>query len=492
MEYSILNNPVLKWWQRHTAWQTWMLASALPLLVTLCWLLSIKLFLPLQLILSLCCIVFFVRLILIKPQVSLFILLFFDFFVYMLSTDYVGLLPSKVVWLSDGIFFLLFFHVLFTAVRTGRWQRTVIDLPLLFFVGVIILSALMNHTEFLPTLLALRFYLKFPFFYLILVNLKFEPQTYQTYKNWFLGLVLLQVPVTIFEYVVLHWRIDDVGGTLGPGGTTQMGLMCLLAQCLCLTYVFEASKQRLKYLIYTVLLLIPAVLGSVNANFLFLMPLLGFICLRKLFTQNASRLLVMVPVLILALLGSLKLYTTLMPENTAALILSRPRAALEVIFSGNLDRSQSINRLVQIPSAVEQALSSPARFLLGQGPYEYAEMSKVVGTESQLRTFRFFSGIASIEITRTLLEIGILGIMALILLLGSIWLLIRRSIKAAVTEDQMLLGRSVELMWVFFILAGAYGLTWQMEHLAIPFWVWVASLSAGPAPPPEGSWASEA
>ena len=52
MEYNILNSSVLKWWQRHAAWQSWILTLALPLLVSLCWLLSIKIFLPLQLILG--------------------------------------------------------------------------------------------------------------------------------------------------------------------------------------------------------------------------------------------------------------------------------------------------------------------------------------------------------------------------------------------------------------------------------------------------------
>ena len=394
--------------------------------------------------------------------------------------------PRKVVWLSDGIFFLLFFHVILSAVRTGRWQRTVIDLPLLFFLAVIIMSAIANRNGLLPTLLGLRFYLKFPLFYLLLVNLRFEPRTFQTYQKWFLGLVFLQVPATIFEFFVLHWRIDDVGGTLGPGGTSQMGLMCVLAQCVFLACLFESSKHRFKYFVYTILLLIPAVLGSVNASFLFLIALLGFILVQKLFSRGALRLLLIIPCLALALWGSLKIYSEIMPENTAVMMLQNPRAVWEVMWSGNLNKGRSINRLVQIPSAFRQAWSSWERLWFGEGPYEYSEFSKVTGSESEFESEKFLSGIGYVQITRTLLELGLLGILASIWLMGSIWWLAWRYTRTAVGEDQFIRGRSVELMWVFFaVLATAYGPVWQMEHVAIPFWVWVASLSAIPTPQSE-------
>lgn len=485
MEYNILNNPVLKWWQRHQAWQNRILVLALPLLVTLCWLLSIKLMLPLQLILGFLLAVFCCRLILLKPQVGLFVLLFFDFFVYVLSDKYVGLLPQKVVWLSDGIFFLFFLHVIFAAVRTGRWRRTVIDLPLLFFLAAIILSALANHSGLLATMLGLRFYLKFPLFYVLLVNLQFEPRVFQTYQKWFLGLIFLQIPFTIFEFFVLKWRIDDVGGTLGPGGTSQMGLMCVLAQCVFLTYLFEGSKHRVRYFLYTVLLLIPAVLGSINASFLFLTLLLGFILVRKLFSRGALRMLVIIPGLVLALWGSLKIYSEIMPENTAVMMLQNPRAVWEVMFSGRLHKGRSINRLVQIPSAFQQAWSSKGKFWFGEGPYEYAEFSKVTASEDEFESEKFLSGIGYVQITRTLLELGMLGMVASIWLMGAVWWLAWRYCRTAATEDQFLRGRTVELMWVFFaVLATAYGPVWQVEHVAIPFWVWVASLSAVPTPQP--------
>jgi hypothetical protein len=418
--------------------------------------------------------------ILTNPKSALFILLIFDFFIYSLGNEFNHLLPPHITWFSDAILCLLFIAVIVMAIKRGYWKSTCIDAIVLITIATIIISAIVNHTDILSLILGLRFYLKFPLFYIFLINLDLSPQVYNTYKKWFLILVLLQIPFTIFEFFLLGWSADLVGGTLGRGATSQMGLSIVFGQCAFLIAALYSTRNRLRNLLLVVLLLIPPILGSVNGNFIFLIGLVGFLMMQQCLSRGGPRRLWIVLLLILPLLGGLKVYEKIDPDNLTALILENPGVYWDLMWTSDLNTGASFNRLVQIPASFRETSKNVGTFLVGDGPYSFSDKSKIIGDETQSRELQMETGIGINQITRTLLELGMLGLCTGVFLMGALWRLISRYIRQAAGEEEIVLGRTVQLMWVFFACIGiAYGPIWAIEHTAGFFWVWVASLTPG-------------
>ncbi|MGB0383309.1 MAG: hypothetical protein ACPGWR_00670 [Ardenticatenaceae bacterium] len=426
---------------------------------------------------------------LLKPELWLLIWLFFDFFIYNLSGNFLQLLPKAIQWFSDGIIVLLLSQVLIKrALNLEKVDsKTFIYFPVILFFSIITLSALVNQSDYGSFVLGLRFYLKFPLFYILLINLDLSVSFYNNYKKWFQFGVLLQFPFVAFEYFVLGWKGDFAGGTLGPGGTTHLGLMIALATCIFLAKVSVDQKRILLNLTWIGLLLLTNVLAGVNGNLLLLIVQISFLIFMFFIDSRISILrrlgLIVISLALLWVIISVgkSLFLAVFPGNSiAADILETPQIYWEQIVSAtesDLNAGLSFNRLIDARVAFKIVNRDRYLSFFGFGPYYFGE-SAVLSNDTAGRQLLLTLRLGSIQVSRTVLELGYLGIIASLMLMGAVWLEKRRYARQAITLSQIELDRTVNLMIITFIGMAFYGPVWITPHFAGPFWVWVASLRA--------------
>ncbi len=105
-------------------------------------------------------------------------------------------------------------------------------LVILIYVFFSVFSAMYNNISWIETLGYLAVYLRYPLFFILLINIDWEEKTTQKFVILFLVLIFLQFPEVLYRHYVLGITGDDISWSLGAWGTTNLGIYSIYASCI--------------------------------------------------------------------------------------------------------------------------------------------------------------------------------------------------------------------------------------------------------------------
>lgn len=160
--------------------------------------------------------------------------------------DELRVLPGPLRYLDDLLLVLLAARVVGDRLRSGtslaatRW-----DLPILVFLSVGLLSALVNQTPAVHTLAGLRAPLLYALLLYLVAN---APSLFdRAYLDWIwrvmLTLALLQPLTAFYQYPQRGFSADALTGTLGRGGANDLGIFLLPFLFYLVSLRFDAGRK---------------------------------------------------------------------------------------------------------------------------------------------------------------------------------------------------------------------------------------------------------
>jgi len=203
----------------------------------------------------------------------------FGFYIIMLSVFFadwfkdLGLIPDQMTWFPDFIILLLVAKVAFLRITKGRELiRTSINVPILLFIFLGFISALVNSEHIATAIFGFRQDLKFVLLFFLLVNLNPEERFFRQMIRLFIILLIIQVPVAFVKLTFYGQGEEAIGTYAGHGGIASTILPLVAISIFLGFFLFE--KSRLRYIFFCLLFVLFSIVGGKRA-FIFLGVLLS-------------------------------------------------------------------------------------------------------------------------------------------------------------------------------------------------------------------------
>lgn len=358
------------------------------------------------------------------PQAGIWTVFISVFFLDWLNRTFF-IIPRQITWLKDVAIFLLFLRTVPMVIRRHKLVRTPIDLPVLFFVLVGIISTFINHSSPIVAFMGFRKALKYILLFYIIVNTGFNEQFLKKIVKAFIVVGFIQVPFAIVEYLLWNPNLlalgpamnrwDFITGTFPRGGTGLMSLYLISIMCFLVAYLIYGGNKKRRTLFYLFLLFIPLPFAMSRASFIFLPFVIVFMFLKNIKKHFVSRFSYFV-LFSLIFLGVVKITYPLTGYNLMN-YLSNPQRAIQMQSKYSENNPGRINSIQII---YDELSNRDYGVILGAGPGQWSESYFGNYTGNIYQKFSLdFSGIN--QVASTLSEWGILGLIALFLIILQIY-----------------------------------------------------------------------
>ncbi len=411
------------------------------------------------------------------PKAGVILLMLVVFFVDW-AVDELDLLPRYATLASEIILLVLGLRVLLGIIARGRIVGTGIDGAVILLLVLALGSAVAHDIPAFRVALGLRGLFKFMLMFYVLVNLRLGERFYRWSIVLLVGLVFLQIPITVWQFAALGLRDDRVSGSLRSTGILTILLIFVI--CL-LVALFVRHRPRPIYLLATFGLFFMPVIGEAKGFFFLLPPTLFFLFRRTLLASPIR-------------------------AAGALAVMALPFFAAAALF-GSVEGNEEMLPVVLEPSRffTDQSIGVSATSRVGEILVSHAEVSRspetfLVGYGLGSRTFAF-SDVAKFTsavlyhapLAGRIYELGYLGT-ALYFLMH--YQLLRRAVRLRrVVADRF--WRAVCFAFpgaVFAFVAGMAYTEVAEKPVAFAFWFLAAAVhTAGasrqtaPAPAPVGA-----
>lgn len=408
-------------------------------------------------------------LVLFSPELGVLFLVVQFFFLGSLVT--LGYLPHAALWLPDIIIASLVLRVL--ALSRGGTRGLVAPRSLLVacvtLTALCLASSAINGMGGMEVLIGLRFYLKYPLLFFVLLNCEIGPRFFIRLMAGFIVIAAIQIPVSAFQYASLGGVDDANAGTMGFTGGQDLLFLALVAMTFLLTWVF-IRRRELGYVLLALGMLVAPILASVRAALVF-GPVAFVIVIARAISLDAKRFsATAVKVSLIAVVGVLlAAASSFLGSAIAENSFSRVGGIAAQESRGGLE---STGRITAARSAASIIAGSPASTVLGYGPGSAHASRLAYGGLNQSATFR----LTRHQVSATLLELGWAGIAALAVI---IWMAWRITIRARFGHGEM--GDAIifsgPLVVVNFALMQGYFAAWTGGNASpLLFWLVLAAV----------------
>jgi hypothetical protein len=370
-----------------------------------------------------------------------------------------------VVWLKEISVLLLFASATIRSLRQGRMVRPILLAPVLAIVAVCLVSAFLNAVPVLTLVLGLRNYLRYALVYLAIVQSGFSESQRRGLLAAMLAIAVLQIPVSAFQFFFTsHGNPDLITGTLGPGMSGVLTLWLTLCAALVLSRAVSEKRFSRPGVLMVLALFIPTLLNETKVSF-FLTPVMGiWVGTRQIGWRRVGRALLVMMLVALVVLTSLGVYQRFYSGKVYDIDYVRQYLTAEYETGGRLNRLSAAGLATELVGRTSQS------FVIGYGPGT-ASASSIAGGAG--RVFNEF-GLLSIDDTflaRYTIELGILGWFALLALVFSSYLLVRRARQGRVGPWWLAAAESALFAGLVEVALSFYTATWIADSLALFFWL---------------------
>ncbi|WP_187262785.1 hypothetical protein [Pontibacter beigongshangensis] len=296
----------------------------------------------------------------------------------------------------------------------------------------------------------IRYYFSFLPLFLLSYLLAYKNWPIKREFNWLLVLIVLQIPVTIYQYLnapkvtILIDRqllFDMISGTMGGTASNLMSLLIGFGLLYALIKLVE--KKEIKYLLLSLLLLVPSILAEAKGMLIVILIALGY--LAFIFKFNITNILALGVLAAAMVIGFSYIYIILGYGNTLT-------ASFLIDYASSESGSGRLSRIDSVVHSFNLLLQNDT-LLLGMG-IGNANKSPL-GHDGQF--FDFYTIRHSVDIL--IAETGLLGITFLTaVLVKLIWISMHLLKTETINQnkDHLLIVR-IFLGSIFIFI---YGLFW--------------------------------
>lgn len=425
-------------------------------------------------------------LILLKPELGIWIILIFVFYINYLASE-IFLIPGTVTWMIEVSLVVMSIRILIqNSLEKRQFKRSPIDYLLLFFVIGGFISAFINHNSFISTFLGFRNMLKMVLLFYCIVHLHYEESFFKKVINFLFFSALVQGPVALIQHFI--WTpeleqkllqhgafggtniLDFASGTTGVSGITSIYVMDFM--CILIAYMLM-RKIHVPDIFKWILLLIPILVGSSRASFLYLPIIILFMLRAKLFTDVKKGILVVLVFLLLyfALIKSASFVGYDLEEWISS---PRDQVVAQSHFSGT---GQPVGRIANIMFA-NSLLKSTNNYIFGYGPNSMSistfgsEFSgKMVNYLVSNDLVKSATSFVNSQIAFMMLEWGFLGLGLYMAIIVKIYLMNRKFYMAI--DDPYWKTISFGFSGIVFLygIGAFYKALWVFEQTSCLFWL---------------------
>jgi len=443
--------------------------------------------------------------------------------------------PGWITWLS---YLLIPFIAAIRLGRRYRWRGCGIVVPCVALTLTGFFSMLVNQASPNDWIGWTLHNLRYPLLFLVLRNSPLGIVQYRAITGAFLVLVLIQIPATGLQYVVSSlsptgWNEDQTVGTMYGAQTGLMGLTVVVGFASLFSSALISRRHPLVILACFAVWL-PLIVGGAGFSLVLGVLLAGYILLRSGFDvrQRATmaggmlrmrrHVLALIPLSALAT-GGFMLASIMMFQDRGTNAASRnddtntaSRSELTDWLTGRSANLTSLAAFTDPNVAVDQSRQRfiatafqwfsrhPADLVLGSlGPrialgqsvsrvstlsseVTASETASVGTTTSPLETINRDVGLPPnavqfvVQLPRTLLEVGLVGLACFIWLHWQAWQIGWRAARRAGVDpwirSQVL---AFEAIWLLYaLLTVLYLDVWRVDQTGFAFWLWTAALAS--------------
>jgi hypothetical protein len=344
---------------------------------------------------------------------------------------------------------------------------------------------IVNDVRAGPLLLGLRSYLRaLPFFLLPAVVDFSAPQIAQQLRL-LLGLSLLQFPVALFQRWIVfsqeRYSGDSVVGTLHDSGAMSIFLIC---SALVATGLYLRGRlQRRPFFLLLFLLLLPTAINETKVTIIYV-PL-GFLVTLLVGAPRGQKarmlgwcaaFLVIFTAVFVPVYNYLEIYNPYKNEKNIVSFFSDKKQVTGYLYANakGVGTKVQARRGDSLTVPLSFLAKDPIRLALGLGVGN--TLASSLGPNYEGRYSELFAGYMNLSLTSFLLEIGILGVGALLVVYGCI-----ASDSIAVARDSGLVG-AIAVGWTGITALMCISLIYTNVHifdsLSYTFWYFSGMIAA--------------
>ena len=383
-------------------------------------------------------------------------------------------LPSQASLLTRA--FIAVF-ALSTLLRLRRGSRVSAHLtPFLVWAGILTVSTLVAASDKLLAVQGLWTYLCGPAVFLAILYSDLCERTLARVSLAVATLVAAQLPVVLYQNLFVATKVDEIGGTFGKvGGTSLQAIVMGLVWTAAIALL--TGKRRMWLVPIAAAVVTVLLVSEAKAGFLFCA--VGTIAvglstgvLTRRFATVSIRYATIAAGLVAALYAGYAYAGSILKGGERGaynLLASMSTTGSVVRYLFSHGPQGQAGRLEGVRLALVQGRSALADALIGRGPGLLSSSTLLGGTSAFLAatgaTFEW-----STSLTRSILEIGILGTIMYAIVVGAAVWTVSDSWKPRAEEiSKPVVAAAIGLATVYLI-AGVYAAAWHSDAVAILFW----------------------
>jgi len=380
-------------------------------------------------------------------------------------------------WLTVILIPLIILIIVTRRTRENRpFYTTKLFFPILFFTMFTFASGLINKTPVFDIVGYLVIYIRYPVFFVFLVDIKIPYKTIKTFVIMFLVLIYIQVPEVLIRYLTLGIRGDEVSWTLGTWGTTNIGIYSMYAMCIILAHGI-LKGLRAKHFLGISLFFIPALLGEIKA-LIMIAPIMALIVI--FFAPFRTRVLKYATLIIAVFIVASVSF--LVYKNWGFIHKSKGidgfiQSVYNVAYAEMTEEERyKINRLGTLLEIYNAVSVNPTNLIYGFGPG-----ASLTGGFSK-RTGRVITEFISEgsplnQYGATIGDVGVVGLLLYLWILINVWRLIPRAGPVANPALYDILNVAFPGLWFFYTFLGPfYHTMWRFDASSYIYYFIVAVL----------------
>jgi hypothetical protein len=372
---------------------------------------------------------------------------------------------------------VLLFLLLLSVKRFKKVDFPVSVSWLLLFIFHVLISGFLNKVKLANLFGFLGLYITYFFIFIILANLNITEKNFKRFLFAFITLLLFQIPECFYRYFSLGITGDNLSWSLGPWGTTDLGVYMIYALSILISFWVTGFIKKLWQKLMVILLIIMffalSVMGEIKA-FIISAIIIGLIIFLKEKKFKPLPLLVIIMLILSSYTAWANVYA---PEQNYLYMFILN--LISFLKTGDLEifiYSQGTSRIAAGVIVLGNIYQDLLHFLFGFGPGTSFK-GTFIGEEGLLVKIGWILEDYVNQISAMLADTGTIGLFLYFTILFTFYKLIKKTMNFANDKFTYAIALATLGMWFFYtILSPWYILSWRLDSASFIFYVFLSFL----------------
>ncbi len=346
------------------------------------------------------------------------------------------------------------------------------------FVFFTIVSAVINNTSWIETIGYLAVYLRYPLFFILLINIQWEEKTAQKFIVLFLILLFIQVPEILYRHYALGITGDDISWSLGAWGTTNLGIYSIYASCIIVSHGLH-NRFTIWHILGIIVFFLFALFGEIKSIVLWLPMTILLVFYFYPFKSRIKKYSVIFIALLIGIIFFQIFYNNWqkLHGRNIATILQTTYLTLEGEVA--TETKYSAYRLGILLQVWENIRTNTSTLLLGDGPGS-SLVGNFFGRPGRITQVVTNTKDTPNQIASTILDVGVIGLLLYYFILIALFLDVRKKILNESHNPNKLFGMLKTaypgIIFYYLFIGPLYHPVWRFDAASYIFYFISAEL----------------